>query len=43
MQRVQAMPLYLHQIERLDKLTSVPHKVGGNKRTILRLCLSRLY
>ena len=24
---VQAMPRYLHKIERLDKLASVPHKV----------------
>ena len=26
---VQAMPRYLHKIERLDKLASVPRKVGG--------------
>ena len=41
---VQAMPRYLYKIERLDKLASVQHKVGGGKkRIILRLCLSRLY
>ena len=38
----QAMPLYLHKIERLDKLASVPRKPGGKKRTILRLGLSRV-
>ena len=41
--RLQATPRRLHPIESLDKPTSVQHKVGGGKGTILLPCLSRMY